>query len=146
MRITDTYIHYPHCVLQSLQTYRQEIAKLEADHRRFQCELTKWKHNFRSEQINFLLLIGLKKLVISFVLTVLILLLVGKAANFFVFALLFMYFVMKCEEHASKRYYGAVAMALVAIVIKVQKHQGLVAFNSLSLVAALLCYMGFIDL
>lgn len=130
---------------QGLYAYRKELIKLNAEHINFQSELTKWRNNFRSEQINFLLLFGVKRISVFSIGILITLLIIGKTANFILFAVLFMYFVIKSEETNSKKYMAAIGIGVLAMFIEVQRQNGLIAFNGLSSMILCLCYLGFMD-
>ena len=70
----------------------------------------------------------------------------GKAANFMIFAMIFMYLVIKSEETNAFKYYAGIGLGVAAMFIEYEKYYGMAIFNLLSCILIGLSYLGFVEL
>ena len=119
--------------------------KIDDEHHHLQIELSDWKHKFRAEQRNFLLLIGLKRVAIVLLLLAIAFVFLGKALNYIVFASLFMYLVIRSEEDNAFRYYAGMFLGVVAMGLEIEKHSGMAVFNTGGCCVLTAAYLGYVD-
>ena len=63
---------------QNLKDYRKQLQLIDSEHRAFQADIAACKLTWRSEQINFLLLLGARRVTVAVVLLLCALLLAGE--------------------------------------------------------------------
>ena len=69
----------------------------------------------------------------------------GKALNYIVFATIFMYLVVRSEEQNAFRYYAGMFLGVVAMVMELEKHQGMAVFNTGGCSVLIAAYLGYVD-
>ena len=128
-----------------MDDYRKELAQIDKEHRQLQANLTEWRHRFRAEQTNFLLLIGLRRAAIAICLLAIAFFFLGKAANFLIFAMIVLYLVVKSEETNQLKYYAGIGLAVAAMLVEYEKHYGMAVYNLMACVMITLNFLGFIE-
>ena len=131
---------------QNLSQYRSRLAEIDRQHQDLQTQLTEWRFRFRAEQRNFLLLVGIKYAFLLLVLLGVAFVILGKAANFLFFAVVFVYLVVKSEETNHFRYYAALGVGVLAMLVEWQKATGLLFFNTGAAVFLICKFLGFLEI
>ena len=132
-------------VFQSLDTYREQLASIDSNHRQLQEELTEWKHKFAAEKRNFLLLFGPQKALTTLVVIVTIIFLIGKTASYILTASFLAVLLLKSQATASNIYTIALLVGGAAFWMEGQFHYALFCFNSLVCASILANYIGVSD-
>ena len=134
-----------HPAVQTLEKYRRELAKIDGEHRALQAELAECRHRFEAERKNYLLLTGVPYTLLAVLLLGAVLFLAGKLANFVLFSVAFLYVCLMAERTNATRYYLGLFTGLIAIVMQIQRYNGMIAFNCASAVLIACEYIGLTD-
>ncbi|KAK2178202.1 hypothetical protein NP493_554g00026 [Ridgeia piscesae] len=130
---------------QTLDEYRRELAKIDGEHRALQTKLAECRHRFEAERKNYLLLTGVPYALFALLLLGAILFLAGKFANFVLFSVAFLYVCLMAERTSAGRYYLGMILGFIAMVVQIQRYNGMIAFNCISAVFIVCEYIGLTD-
>jgi len=130
----------------SLNEYRKQLSVINVDHIELQSELKEWHFKFQAEQRNFLLICGLKYVLLTLIMLAATFYILGKAANFVFFSIIFIFLATKAETTKHMRYYLALTLAAIAMIMELQHHPGFIIFNVSSAIVVGTQILGFMQI